>query len=261
MQLTILLTSTIQPSDVIFCDRNNINQRFKDYFRSFQFWIGEPSINKIVFVDNSGYGLQEFIKFSCKNRFKNKQVEILSFKQDSFDRNLGKSYGETLIIKYAIENSKIISSSDLILKGTGRYIPTNFYKVHKQLNKLSNTDVVANFYQDNLVCDSRYFLFKKDFFTKFFLPLLNKINDRDGYYFEHCLAEAVNNAKSSGLSWQPIPGGGFLVDGVQGSTNTVYPYPLHKRYLYRLIAMFRNKLPFQFSIGAPNRMNHQGSKT
>lgn len=248
----VILTATIQPADVIYCDRNLVSQRLGDYLHAFRFWLGERLIRKLIFVENSGFDLEVFKKEVSRNhRALNKEVELLSFKQAYFDRNLSKSYGEMPIMKYTLEYSMIAPQCAHVIKATGRYMPTNFYKVWRQIGTLKEIDVMANFYQLPRVADSRFFLARPSFLYDYLFPSLEKVNDSEGYYFEHALADAIQNAITSGRRWRPWPGGGFLVDGVQGSTNTVYAYPHWKRYAYRAIATLRNGVPFQWRLGAP----------
>jgi len=126
---TLLLTATVQPADVIFCDRADVALRLADYLHAFRFWLGEPLIERIVLVENSGFDLDPFRAMANRPAFKHKQVEVLGFTQAPFDRNLGKSYGEALIIQHALSHSRLLTDDGCVIKGTGRYVPTNFYKV------------------------------------------------------------------------------------------------------------------------------------
>ena len=261
MKETLLLTATIQPADVIFCDRNNVQQRLADYLHAFRFWLGEPLIDRIVLVENSGFDLQQFRALADKERSTGKQVDLLSFAQAPFDRNLGKSYGEALIIQHALAHSALLADASLVIKGTGRYVPTNFFRVWPQVRAATPAFVMANFHGEADSCDSRFFVCQRDFLRHYLMPLTSSINDAEGFYFEHALASAIAAARADGRAWAPIPGGGFLVDGVQGSTNTAFPYPLWKRLAYRAIARLRNGAPFRWRVGAPVREPGQGSRT
>ena len=102
---TLLLTATVRPADVIYCDRAGVHIRLADYMHAFRFWLGEPLIQRIVFVENSGFDLGPFRAMANRPAFGHKQVEVLGFTQAPFDRNLGKSYGEALIIQHALSHS------------------------------------------------------------------------------------------------------------------------------------------------------------
>lgn len=261
MNETLLLTATVKPSDVVFCDRNNIQQRLRDYLHAFRFWLGEPLIGRIVLVENSGFDLEPFRTMHGRVGSAEKRVEFLSFVQDPFDRNLGKSYGEVQIIRHALARSVLLADASLIIKGTGRYVPTNFFKVWPLILAVQQPYVMANFYDSADSCDSRFFACHRDFLSNYLIPHASSINDAQGFYFEHALAKAVAAAQADGRTWASIPGGGFLVDGVQGSTNTSFPYPLWKRLAFRAIARVRNGAPFHWRLGAPVRKPGQGSRT
>ena len=248
---TLLLTATVRPADVIFCDRADVDLRLADYLHAFRFWLGEPLVRRIVLVENSGFDLQPFRTMAAQRKFADKQVEILGFTQEPFDRNLGKSFGEALIIRHALSNSRLLREDGYVIKGTGRYVPTNFYKVLPRVASDPPDFVVSNFHGYPHLGDSRFFLCAKEFLLEYLLPEVPQINDGKGVFFEHALANAIANARRDGRKWSEWPGGGLLVDGVQGSTNTLYLYPAWKRYLYRAVATLRTGASFKWRLGAP----------
>jgi hypothetical protein len=166
------------------------------------------------------------------------------------------------ILKFAFANSRLLATSDVVLKGTGRYLPTNFFRVWPKTCPVQSNEVVANFYKEPTIADSRFFAAPPDFYVSHLFRELDKVDDSRGYYMEHALATAISSFRTlSHGHHRPWPGGGFLVDGVQGSTNTSFAYPYATRMLYRAIARVRNGLPFSFKLGAPVRRPDQGSKT
>jgi len=258
---TVLLTATIRPGDVIYCDRADVTLRLADYLHAFRFWLGEPLVQRVVFVENSGFDLRPFREIAASSAFAAKQVELLGFTQAPFDRNLGKSFGEALIVQHALANSRLLGDESFIIKGTGRYVPTNFFKVWPQVKTAPARFVVANFNSFPVECDSRFFACQREFLTRYLVPLAPEIHDAAGFYLEHALAKAVVNALREGYVWSSWPAAGLLIDGVQGSTNTVFPHVLWRRYLYRIIARFRNGAPFNWRLGAPVARPGQGSRT
>ena len=86
--------------------------RLDDYISTIKWAIESEVFDKIVFCDNSGYVYDDKeIQDLAKIRFK--KFEWLCF-QASPDlvNTYGKGYGEGEIIKYVLNNSKIISDSD-----------------------------------------------------------------------------------------------------------------------------------------------------
>jgi hypothetical protein len=112
---TILLTGTIDTKGCINTLRTDINDRINDYYYNIKN-ILETSDLDIVFVENSGHDLGIITEY-----LSNPRIEILQFSGNSFDRSLGKGYGEKNIISYAIDNSIKLSYIDYIIKLTGRY--------------------------------------------------------------------------------------------------------------------------------------------
>jgi len=261
MKFTVLLTATVVPQDVVYCDRKDVDLRLQDYLRAFQFWLGEPLVENIVFVENSGFDLAPFQRLLDRRVTQDKRVELLGFTQPAFDRNLGKSYGEARIIRHALDHSKLLAGDAFVLKGTGRYVPINFFKVWPDVMAMEVPAVMSNFQHEPDVCDSRFFGANRQFLDKYLWPACQDICDSEGFYFEHALARAVNHARRDDLTWSPFPRGGFMVDGVQGSTNTAFPYPYWKRMAYRAIASYRNGTPLRWSLGAPVWRQGQGSRT
>lgn len=259
--VVLLLTATVRAGDVIFCDRRDSELRLADYLYAFKFWIGEPLLSRIVLVENSGYDLSAFQEIVDRRARKDLEVELLSFVQKPFARTLGKSYGEAKIVEHAFEHSRLLADAGLVIKCTGRYFATNFFRVWPSFSHETHPYAMVNFYQYPTVCDSRLFAAQPTFYTAYFATAAQSIDDSQGYYFERALADATHAARADGHSVQRLPGGGLLIDGVQASTNTAYAYPYWKRIAYRIVALVRNKLPLRVRVGAPIHLPGQGSKT
>lgn len=245
----ILLTATIQAQDNTFCDRRDTVQRHADYQRAIRFWAGERFAPRLVLVENSGADLSALQSIFVVAGWKQSNFELLSYTEPPFPRELGKSYGELRILQFAFEHSRIVRDARYILKGTGRYIPTNFFRVWPRIMSAAEIFAMANSNGDNQ-SDSRFFAGSKAFFRNYLFATLDQINDGSGYHMEHALYDAMARASFDGHRVLPLPGGGFLVDGVQGSRNAAFQYPYHKRIAYRLIARVRNGLPFNWRVQA-----------
>ena len=102
-KLTLILTATIDPRGMHFLKRNNVNDRLNDYKKSFSFWCNRKDLKNIIFIENSGYDLDYFKNYAEK--IKDKKIEIISSNiNDTYDKKLGKGYGEHLCYQEIIKN-------------------------------------------------------------------------------------------------------------------------------------------------------------
>ena len=89
--ITLILTSTIDPRGTHFLKRNKVEDRLNDYKKSFSFWCNRKEINKIIFIENSGFDLSYFNNYA-KN-INDKKIEIISSNiNDSYDKKMVEDY-------------------------------------------------------------------------------------------------------------------------------------------------------------------------
>jgi hypothetical protein len=199
----LILTCTINPGDMPNVIRNDIKTRFNDYKKSFNFWLTRKCVNKIILIENSGYDL-DFFRARAKD-FPNKKIEFISSNlNDTFDKKLGKGYGEFLCIKEIFENSKIVKDTDYFLKVTGRYCVNNFESILKDLI-LNNTDIYINLSNNLKYSDASIFGGSKKFFLEYLLPEIKKSRDTVNNIFENQTANATLKAVSDGLVLSKTP--------------------------------------------------------
>ena len=85
LDFSLILTCTIDPKDMPDLVRSNKETRLNDYKKSFNFWINNSYIKKIIFIENSSFDLTYF-KNLAKN-FKDKEIEIMSSNSNNtFDK-------------------------------------------------------------------------------------------------------------------------------------------------------------------------------
>lgn len=179
----ILLTGCIEPNGMKYTSLQDSLIREKQYCDAIKFYLKETSLN-IVFCENSNQTsfIKNFKSYQDAGRY-----EYLTFDGNCFDKNKGKGYGEALIIKYALNNSKLINKESSLIKITGRIIISNIktilllYKKKNHLYIQLNNDTVQK------SISSRFFIAPITFFTNYFIPNMTCINDSKGYYFEHLL--------------------------------------------------------------------------
>ena len=148
----ILLTGTIAPN--IFNDENcqinvaltSAEERLKQYEETISLYITDSFFENIVFVENSGFPFDER-KYVILADSYNKKFEFLYMnltnKQIQNMKARGKSYGESLLIDYAINNSNIISRAEEVYKVTGRVFVANSRRILEK-RRIGLTEAICN---------------------------------------------------------------------------------------------------------------------
>ena len=73
---SIILTCTVNPIQMPNLVRSNPEIRFQDYKKSFNFWVNNTFVNKIILLENSNFDLSYFNEVA--ENIKNKEIEIIS---------------------------------------------------------------------------------------------------------------------------------------------------------------------------------------
>jgi hypothetical protein len=143
-----LITSTIAPDPgVIGLQRANARDRLDDYIKGLTFYcqcLSQNVFQKLVYVDNSGYRLDELMEIA-KDWKVSSHVEFISYKSDVSPKN-GRFYLELNLINHAIKTSAFLNENndDVIWKVTGRYLIKNVRSILQQCQKLPRCDLYVN---------------------------------------------------------------------------------------------------------------------
>lgn len=233
----ILLTATINPRNVPFLARNDPKIRLKDYKEAIRLWLCNPYTPPIIFAENSGYDLNEIKNLYKIHNPHNTTIEFISFKDNGYDRTLGKGYGELRIIDRALRDSQIIRPNSKLIKITGRLYVSNIHSLIQAIHKYPDVEVFCDLRCNLTWADSRAFCASKQFFTNFMIPMQEKINDAVGMTFEHVLGRAVHRCMAEGFQWAMMPCAPNFF-GVSATSNRTYShskFSLAKREVFRRI--------------------------
>ena len=226
----LILTCTIDPGNMPNLVRKNIETRLNDYKKSLNFWINNKDVNKIILIENSGSDLSYFRNLVKSEN--NKEIEILSTNSNnSYDKNLGKGYGQYLCLKEVFESSKIAQKTNYFINVTGRYCITNFNLILKDIIS-NNTNIYINLSNNLKYTSPSLFGGSKKFFTNYVLPETKKTNDSLNNIFENCVANATLKAISDGMSLSKIP----LYADIQGFIGTNGKQ--YKQNIFKKIKLF-----------------------
>jgi len=217
-KIALLLTATIDPGDIVFVERRCPQIRENDYINALEKWV-QTNISSIIFCENSNYNSEKI-----KNLLKSQTIlktEYLGFNGQTFPKELGKGYGELIIIKYALQNSSIINDCEFVIKVTGRYFIKNIKKIIDILARDKDVYIMADLRRNLTWADSRVFAFKPSFVLDYLSKYQDMINDSKGVYLEYVLARAILRAISDGHKWIPLPTKPIII-GYSGTSNIPY---------------------------------------
>lgn len=199
---SLLLTATIDVADTPFVTRRDPASRAADYGRALSFYVQNPQVQHIVFCENSGADLGFLEKLTQRN---GKHVEFMSAPRDSMTSSRGKGFGELSILEHVIRHSNAAHLGMRFLKVTGRYSLTNLQTFAQAYGSGPECDVMCDLSAMLTYADSRVFGFTSEFLVQYLLPLRDRINDHEGSYLEHVLADAVLMAIADGRRWRLPP--------------------------------------------------------
>ncbi len=237
--LALILTACIEPKNIPFLERKSVSERLSDYKKSFNFWCKNNNIKKIIFIENSGYNL-EYFKNLSKN-YKNKEIEIISSNtNNSFDRKLGKGFGEHLILNTLFEKSQLIKKVDYFIKVSGRFYIKNYNKLYSEL-EYKRSDINLHIKDSFTYADSRVFSGSINFLENYVLKETSNINDTNNIFFENCLAKAAILAINDKLKFSHLETFPF-VEGIIGTNNKKIKTNFWKRLRFFIIAKIKNYL-------------------
>jgi hypothetical protein len=174
--------------------------REEDYVNALDYYlVNHPRFTKIVFAENSGWPLDRLYAVAKKHNAQ-ERVEFLSFSINDFPRELGKSYGELLLLDHVIEQSRFVRQSKYVVKITGRA------KIPNLTQLLKSAPEGVDFYGDlrdhrlyallgTKLCgqhgESRVFLITPQFYNLHFRGKYVQMNESKGSFIENLIYEVV----------------------------------------------------------------------
>ena len=200
---SIILTCTVNPIQMPNLVRSNPEIRFQDYKKSFNFWVNNAFVNKIILLENSNFDLSYFNEVA--EDIKNKEIEIISSNSNNeYDKSLGKGYGQYLCLKEIFDQSQIAKTTKYFIDVTGRHCVKNFKAIIEDIIK-NESDIYVNITDNLKFADANIYGGTKNFFINYLLPETKKTNDSQNKIFENCVASATLKAISDGMNLSKTP--------------------------------------------------------
>ncbi len=240
-RILLFLTACVNPQDMAFTALQDNNLRLKHYIDSISYYLNNTNF-KILVVENTGVNLSFYFDEDSRGR-----LECLTFYGNNYDKNLGKGYGEGLILKYAVEHSVFWADSECIIKVSGRHVVLNLNAIVYLSKLMTNAQwngVICEIYNKQKLAISDIFIGCNDFYVNYLFPNLALINDGQNIYFEHILYRSIRNYINDGGSFLYLPCPINQV-GVSGSTGVRFTRPQFINYFKNLIKIIYFLLCFK----------------
>jgi hypothetical protein len=211
-------------SDIAAIDRSP-GERIAALRRGLAGWRFFERLGPVVVCEGSGF---PEVRFRAEVAAPAASFEYLSTATMEASAQLGKGAAELDLVAHALEHSSVLPAVERVLKVTGRYAVLNGESlVDRLLAQESLPGVQVNFHNRLSYADSRVFLFSREFFGRWLLPLKAAIRDRPEWpgdqpvWLEHVLARAALAYIADAGTWDllPLP---LRVCGTSGTTGSPY---------------------------------------
>ena len=226
----LLLTASVDPaaSKTPFTHLLDPKLRLEEYLNNIKKIIEVGVFDKIVFCENTNYNYDysEIVKFA---KSKNVELEPLIF-EGNYEKigKQGKGYGEGEIIKYAIMNSRLLTTDSVFYKLTGRIFVRNKASI---VRKNKQKEIIFIKAQRKVrIVDARFFKSSVVFFKQHLMDEFVHVNDPAKHYLEMVYFEKLKSI--DGISrFNEFP----YFAGISGSTGKKYDQSLYEYVKYSLL--------------------------
>lgn len=228
----ILLTGTIDSSK--FGNTNvkltDCNERLSQYENAITRYIKKSEFDNIVFIENSGYNFQ-YKKFEELAKSYNKKFEFLQVETDiEKTKKMGKSYGEAILIKRGIEESKLLKEAEYIYKVTGRIFLENSKQICKKQKDKSEFIV----FNKSKWCNTSFFKVRRKDFEEILKDAYKYCNEAKGKDIESVYFDLLMNSNIKVGTFVRYPS----LTGIVGTTGNRYDRSKIKMIIKNILLKF-----------------------
>lgn len=230
-----IITGTIRPNGKVgqLILKNEVD-RLRQYKEALLFTIRSQAFSKIVFCENSDYGVESFAGIQTKAAEAGVKLELLSFRGNEEEvQKHGKGYGEGEILDYVFANSRLLNGESYFVKITGRLEIVNIKDIceHMDFNMcyFNIPNRTIRYYYDTKLYAMPVAVFN-DYFRKAYI----QVWDDAGIYLEKVYTKILLKEKIKVKNFEKYP----RVLGRQGSTGLDYGYTEWKCKVKDMISRF-----------------------
>lgn len=135
-QYLLVMTACIDPSAGQYpLTRADPNVRLEDYKAALRYWLAFPDarIQKLLFIENSGYQLDTLKTIAAEENPRNKEVEFVSLNCNWYPPGGHYGYAELRMLDLGLRESRLRASTTHMVKISGRF---KFPTLEKLLDRL-----------------------------------------------------------------------------------------------------------------------------
>ena len=193
----VVISACIDPStsngSMQVVSRSDPSIRLQDYINGLHFWLNIPDrrLDKIVFIENSGYPLDALQKLTHVSNPLNKQVEFISLCCNDYPEGVHYGYAELNMIDEAFTLSKLLNESCYFIKATGRL---TFPTISRLVDRLTDDFIFAVDCRNNAIftpypqvfVTTQLMIFSTSFYSKYLLNVKSELS-KDMAFIESLL--------------------------------------------------------------------------
>jgi hypothetical protein len=227
------MTTLLATASVVCNDPNTVLKsselRRAQYIAACYWWMCTNEVDKFIVCENTN---DKLLGLELNHMAENNRVEFeyITFLGNTGNiSRYGKGYGEGEIIKYALENSLMIKTSQGFYKISGRLTVENFHKINRKVKcNLNYFKLMSTRLNENLQVDTRFFYVQRDFYIRFLLNSYLMVDDRKNCYIEHAFYKILKYCGNT-TSFPSFP-------QIKGFSATLGDeYSLNKKDILRMI--------------------------
>ena len=219
--MLVIITGTIRPSRKVgHLVLKNEAERLEQYKDALLFIVQSSAFSKIVFCENSGYGIEGFADVQEQAAKLGTELELMSFAGNAEQViKHGKGYGEGEIMDHVFANSRILEKELYFVKITGRLKVVNIKNICERLNpKRCYFNIPNRTIRDYY--DTKLYAMPTEVFNAYFRKAYDKVWDDKGIYLEKIYTEILSKEKIKVKNFPRYP----RVIGMSGSLGYDYGY-------------------------------------
>lgn len=216
-----IITGTIRPPmQMNQLTLRDENERFRQYEESIHFLLDGRAFSKIIFCENSGYGIEKLAHLLDIAQNKDIELELLSY-QGNVEKACihGKGYGEGEIMDYVFSHSKIALTEPYFVKITGRLKVNNIEDIVKRIDKEKTYFNIPNRTRRDIY-DTRIYGMPVLQFKNYFLNVYKQVMDEQGIFLEMVYTGILQDNKIKVTNFPRYP----RIVGMSGSGGIMYSY-------------------------------------